>query len=52
MGAKRLSNLCQLLDQRCKEGDLLLVQETLREIEQHVPMLLDEVAKILSEKAE
>lgn len=52
MGAKRLSYLCQLLDQRCEEGDLLLIQETLKEIEQHVPLLLENAAKILDEKAE
>ena len=52
MGAKQLSSLSQVLDQRCQKGDSLLIQETLEEIEKHVPELLGEAAKILSEKAE
>lgn len=47
MGAKQLSYLSQKLDQNSQDGDSLLIQGSLEEIEKHLPVLQEEAKKIL-----
>ena len=47
LGAKRLSYLAQVLDQKSQAGDLSLVKQTLDNIEKHIPVLQAEISKKL-----
>lgn len=48
MGAKQLSNLSQKLDQKSQDGDPVVIQQALEEIENHIHVFRDEAIGILS----
>jgi two-component system, sensor histidine kinase and response regulator len=48
MGAKQLASLSQKLDQNSQDGDPVVIQQTLEEIEQHVLLLREKGIDILS----
>lgn len=49
MGAKQLSYLSQVLDQKSQDEDTVLIQGALEELEMHILVLQDEANHILSE---
>lgn len=49
LGAKQLSYLAQVLDQKSQAGDSLLIQQALGDIKRHIPVLQAEVYKNLAD---